>query len=443
MQRKGLIAAVLLGALAVPLGGEASAAELKLPEGEIVPREITWLAARPSDGPVLSTVSDIAAAYAQEHPGFKLNIVTLPDRPAYLQKVETLAAARQLPEFFDTDPTPFAQKLQTQGRMVDIGALLDALGVASKFRPAALNYDRFDDGSLYLIPLEFHMEFFWYNTALFKQAGVSPPATLDDMPPLCEALAKSGTVPIALDGVDGWPPQRYIAFYPFRLAGNDFVKALRTGKAKMSDAVGNRAVEWLAKLGQSGCFSRDFSAQGYTDARDLFTQGKAAIYYMGTWELPTLTDESAQAESVRGNISYFTLPTTADAKTGPNEFFVNSGIGMAVASDKFDPLVADFLRYLLAHYPEAYAKTGQFSPMISGGIEAPNTSPLYAAVQAEVDKLGDRFAVPWDTQLDPTSNTQMQQGIALLIQGQVSPKEFAESLDAVIAEEAPGFFGGN
>ena len=411
------------------------------PQGDIVPREISWLASRPSDGPVIKTVEAIADEYAKTHPGFKLDIIETPDRPSYLQKVETLAAARQLPEFFDTDATPFAQKLQQQGLMVDTAAILDSLKLTDQFRPVALNYDRFGDGSLYLIPLEFGFEMFWYNKAMFQKAGVDVPKTLDDLPAVCSALAKTGVLPIALDGVDGWPPMRMIAWYPFRLAGSDYLQKLKTGAAKMSDPPGDKAVKWLASLQSAGCFSKDFSAQGYTDARDLFTQGKAAIYYMGTWETDAMTNEASQAPAVRGNIDYYTLPMTPDAKTTADEFFVNSGIGMAVGSTTFDPLVYDFLKYLLSRYPAMFAATGSLSPMTAAPKELPNKSPIYAKIVGELPKLGAEFAVPWDTQLDPTSNTVIQQNITLLLQGNITPKQFEDTVDAAIAENAPGFFG--
>ena len=163
----------------------------------------------------------------QTHPGFKLDIIETPDRPSYLQKLETLAAAKQLPEFFDTDATPFAQKLQQQGLMVDTAAILSSLKLTDQFRPVALNYDRFGDGSLYLIPLEFGFEMFWYNKAMFSKAGIDVPKTLDDLPATCTALAKTGVLPIALDGVDGWPPLRMMAWYPFREAGSDYLQKLK------------------------------------------------------------------------------------------------------------------------------------------------------------------------------------------------------------------------
>ena len=84
------------------------------PEGEIKPREISWLLSRPADGGVITAMKQIADEYAKDHPGFSLNLVTTPDRPSYIQKYETLAAANKLPELFDTDATPFAQKLATR-----------------------------------------------------------------------------------------------------------------------------------------------------------------------------------------------------------------------------------------------------------------------------------------------------------------------------------------
>ena len=99
------------------------------PEGEITPREISWLLSRPADGGVITAMQQIADEYAADHPGFSLNLITTPDRPSYIQKYETLAAANKLPELFDTDATPFAQKLADQGRMIDVEKLLESLGL--------------------------------------------------------------------------------------------------------------------------------------------------------------------------------------------------------------------------------------------------------------------------------------------------------------------------
>ena len=48
---------------------------------------------------------------------------------------------------------------------------------------------------------------------------------------MCEALRAQGITPIALDGQDEWPLERYMAYYPFRLAGPEYVQQLKNGEA--------------------------------------------------------------------------------------------------------------------------------------------------------------------------------------------------------------------
>lgn len=417
-------------------GGGGSEPTVVDPEGEIEAREISWLLSRPADGGVISAMEQIAQEYAQEHPGFELSFITTPDRPSYLQKYETLAAANQLPELFDTDATPFAQKLRDDGRMMDVEALLEDLGLYEAYRPAALNYQRFDDGSLYMIPFEFQLEFFWYNTALFEQAGIEVPETLEDFPAMCTALREIGVTPIALDGQDQWPLERYMAYHPFRTAGPEYVQQLKNGEAKLSDQTGIAAVEWLSSLGEAGCFAEGFSSTGYADAQSAFTSGRAAVYNIGTWELSNLATDALDP-AVRDDIDFFTLPLTADSVTDANEYVSPSGIGMAVNAKTYDPLVRDFLKFALERYPEVYAASGALSPTTDVETTLPeNATPLYERAVAMADEVGERTALPWDTQLDPTSNSRLQQELTLLVQGDTSPDDFIATMDAVIAENA-------
>ncbi|NGN94507.1 extracellular solute-binding protein [Nocardioides sp. KC13] len=408
------------------------------PEGKIEAREISWLLSRPADGGVITAMEQIAEEYAKDHPGFSLNLITTPDRPSYIQKYETLAAANKLPELFDTDATPFAQKLADQGRMLDVDLLLKDLGLADDYREAALNYQRFDDGELYMVPFEFQLEFFWYNSALLERANVEIPKTLGDFPQLCKDLRAAGVTPIALDGQDQWPLERYLAYYPFRMAGPEYVQDLKNGEAKFADPAGRAAAEWLYELGRAGCFQEDFSSTGYADAQGLFTSGKAAIYNIGTWELANLATDALDP-AVRESVDYFTLPTVDGAVTDDNAYVTPSGIGMAVNAQTYDPLVRDFLAYALERYPEVYAATGALSPTTNVETSIPdNATELYAKAVKQADEVGADSAMPWDTQLDPATNTRLQQELTLLVQGDIEPDEFIETMDAALAENSDG-----
>jgi len=438
--RTAAVAAVTALALAGCGGGGASNSSNVTPTGEIKPREISWLLSRPADGAVINIMKKLADDYAKDHPGFSLNLITTPDRPSYIQKLETLAAANKLPELFDTDATPFAQQLAKQGKMVDAEKLLKTLNVYDNYRPAALDYQRFDDRSLYMIPFQFELEFIWYNKSLLQKAGVSAPKSLDDIPAMCTSLRKAGITPIAIDGQDQWPLERYAAYQPFREAGPDFIQKLKKGEARFSDPAGQKTVEWLAALGKAKCFQDGFSSQGYSDAQNQFTSGKAAMYNIGTWELPSLATDKLNP-AVRGDIDFITLPTTEGSATAANEFVSPSGIGMAVNSKTYDPLVSDFLKFALEKYPTEYAATGALSPTTNVKTAIPaNATPLYKKAVEKANDLGDEQAMPWDTQLDPTTNGRLQQELVLLVQGDITPEQFTSTMDSTVAQNAPKFF---
>jgi raffinose/stachyose/melibiose transport system substrate-binding protein len=438
-KRLGLVGLAVSAVLA--LAGCTGQSSTPPANDKIVGHEISWLISRPANGSVITIVKGLADDYATTHPGFKLTLVTTPDRPSFLQKYETLAAANQLPELFDTDATPFTKKLVNQGKLVNVEKLLKDLSLYDKYRPLALDYQRFDDRSLYMVPFEFEMEFFWYNKALFNKAGVTVPKTLDDIVAICPALRSKGIIPVAVDGQDGWPLERYMAYVPFRLAGPDYLNQLKKGQVKLSAQVGSTAAQWISSFGSNRCFQEGFSSQGYTDALNLFTSGKAAMYQIGTWELGSLTS-SKLPDAVKGNIDYFTLPTMNGAVTAKNDYTVVSGIGTGISAKKFDPLMKDFMSYLLSHYSDKVVQSGHMSPIAGSEVVIPaGASELYARALAESNKLGSKVAFPWDTQLDPTTNTRLQQDLVLLAQNQVTPQAFTKTIDDTIAVNAPKFFG--
>jgi raffinose/stachyose/melibiose transport system substrate-binding protein len=114
---------------------------------------------------------------------------------------------------------------------------------------------------------------------------------------------------------------------------------------------------------------------------------------------------------------------------------------MAVNAKTYDPLVSDFLKFALQKYPTEYAATGALSPTTNVETTVPaNATPLYRKALDQAKDLGSKQAMPWDTQLDPTTNGRLQQELVLLVQGNITPEQFTSTLDNTIAQNAPKFF---
>ncbi|ETT62475.1 extracellular solute-binding protein [Paenibacillus sp. FSL H8-0457] len=394
---------------------------------------ITWLTARPENGAIIQTVRELADRYSEDHPEFKLDIQVTADRPSYLTKLRTLVASGELPDFIDTDADPYAQELADAGMLVDMKQFLEEQGLYDQFYEPALKYQELPDGSLYLLPLEYHLEMTWYNKKIFEENNLTVPKTIDDMLTISKALKDKGITPIAVDGVDVWPVLRYAAMIPFRTTGNEFARNLSQGKAKMADDVGMQAANFVSEIGQY--FQKGFASTDYTTAKNMFLNGEAAMYRMGTWEIPSFVDENLP-EQLKGQVDYFYLPTINDAKTPDNEFFGNSGIGLAATTNNFDETTKDFLSYVLKNYSDVYVAKQQMSPLKFTIEDESKYSELFLRIKKDMDHYGSEFAKPWDTLLDADTNSVMSDLIIKLAMGTMTPEDFAKQIDDAIAQNA-------
>lgn len=401
--------------------GEEQAAE----DGEVT--VVKWFASRPVDGEIDLTMREIAQKYSEEHGGtWKLEVETTADRPSYLQKLRTLIAGNNMPDIIDIDADPYCKELVDAGMLVDVKAFLQEENMYDKFYPIALKYQEFTDGTMYTLPLEYHVEMIWYNKQIFEENNVEVPRTIDEWLDVCKTLKDNGVTPISVDGIDRWPVQRYLAMMPFRDSGNQYIIDLRDGRVSMGDETGKKAVEFLQEIGQY--FNDGFAATDYATAQSLFLDGKSAMYYIGDWE------QAAMLEGYQnGTIDYFYLPTTADGKTGANEFCVNSGIGMAFNTQTFDEKTKDFILYVIENYGEIYAGRQQMSPIKTQLPEGIEFTDLYLRIQEDMGKTGENFLKPWDTYLDSDSNTVMQDNMLLLASGDMTAEEFIKLVDDAIA----------
>ena len=384
---------------------------------------VKWLTSRPVGGAIDETMREIADQYSKEKGGkWKIDFETTADRPSYLQKLKTLVAGNNMPDIIDTDPDLYAKELVKAGKLVDMKKFLQKNDYYQNFYPTALKYQEFSDGSMYTLPLEYHVEMIWYNKKLFSQHGISVPKTFDQWLAACKKLKEAGVTPISVDGIDRWPVQRYLAMPAFRQTGNQFIENLSQGKEKMSSQTGVDSVKFVKEIGQY--FNEGFSATDYATAQSMFLDGKSAMYYIGDWEIGAM-----QEKYDAGEIDYFYMPTTKDSVTAANEFCVNSGIGMAFNAENFDEKTKDFLLYVLDHYADIYTKKMQMSPIKTELPKDVDYSSLYLRIRKDMDNTGEQFMKPWDTYLDSSTNTIVQDNLLLVGSGDMKIQDFVKMID--------------
>ena len=83
------------------------------------------------------------------------------------------------------------------------------------------------------------------------------------------------------------------------------------------------------------------------------------------------------------------------------------GAGACVAGAVVDSKRCALLwdTFALSRYPDEYAATGLLGPTTTAPVVPDNALPVYQQAIDEAAKVTGTALMPWDTQLDPTTNT--------------------------------------
>src|SRR6266700_5864588 len=269
-------------------------------------------------------LSTITSEYAKTHAGttFKNNYIT---QTSLNQKVQLLAAQGALPVLYNSPPPDLMAQLVKNGEGLDLEPVFQQLGVSQELIPAAVTViKKVNNGKLVALPFELNIEGFWYNKHMFAQNGLQPPTTWDQLVQIAASLQQKGIQPFTASGTQGWPITRLIGNYLLRKLGPNALDSVKSGQAKLTDTAYVEAAQAVANLGKQGYFGRGVATLDYAPAQDLFLQGKAGMYYMGSWALRdfnTPTEVKIGAE----NIGFFPFPTVAGGTGTTDQTPVNAG----------------------------------------------------------------------------------------------------------------------
>lgn len=214
------------------------------------------------------------------------------------------------------------------------------------------------DGKLYGLPRNTDVAGFYYNEKMFKENGWTVPKTYDELLELAKKINDKGIIPLAMDGGDGWPMAVYLSDILYKLTGSDYSSTVSDAikKGDFSDANIKKATEILKQTADAKMFQKGYDSQDYGTAQNLFTNGQAAIFYMGSWEASMALNEDIPKE-IRENIRVFTMPIIDGGKGKATDIAAWNGGGYAVSSkSEHKEEAIKFLNYM--YQPDKLSKYG-------------------------------------------------------------------------------------
>jgi raffinose/stachyose/melibiose transport system substrate-binding protein len=372
---------------------------------------------------VLSTITD---QYAKTKPGSTFTVDYVAQNNLN-QKVQLLAGSGALPVLYNTPPADLVTSLSKNGEVLDLESTFNQLAVSQELQPAAVTLlKQVYNGKLIALPFELNIEGFWYNKQIFAQHNLQPPQTWDELVQIAASLQQKGIQPFAASGQQGWPVTRLVGNYIFRSLGPDAMASVASGQAKLTDPAYVSAAQAVANLGKQGYFGKGVVTLDYQTAVNLFLQGTAAMFYMGSWELRDYNNPSVNKIGAN-NIGFFPFPNVTGGVGNAQQTPMNAGQPSSVNKAKYNADVGKWLAYVAQNYGDvALQKEGAVTGFVIHNQPA-NLDPLTALVIAQIKQVTQ--PVLWFEALFSTKATNIAwQNVTLLVTNAMSPSNYMASV---------------
>ena len=305
---KGLKTLLLAAAAGLVLTGAASAGTLTIE---------SW---RNDDAQIWK--DKIIPAFEKAHPDIKIEFT--PTAPKeYNAALNAKLEGGTAGDIITCRPFDASLELFNKGYL----ASLNDLSSMANFSDVAKSAWTTDDGkTTFCVPMASVIHGFIYNKDIFKEVGVEPPKTEEELLAVLEKIKANGNyVPMVMGTNDQWEAATmgFQNIGPNYWKGEEGRKALIDGSQKLTD---KPYVDAFAALAKWAPYMGDgYKAQTYPDSQNLFGLGKGAIYAAGSWDISTF-----RAQNV--NMGAFKAPPPAGASDCYISDHTDIGIGLNAKS---------------------------------------------------------------------------------------------------------------
>jgi raffinose/stachyose/melibiose transport system substrate-binding protein len=211
-------------------------------------------------------------------------------------KVRAALLAGTEPDIWFFNPGEFTTINHRQGKIRGLNDILPVSDYTKEGRAGCS-----DGEEMICIPLYLAPSVVYYNKPLFAKAGVDPNSWADsNRPTLAEFNAvidrflAAGTQPIAMANSAKWPFMFFYWAAQNRYGGTKALSNAALGQegGSFKDASFVKAGQFVQDLVKRGAFPAGFNGMPEPEIYAQFSQGNAAMLYMGPWAI-ALTEEQA------------------------------------------------------------------------------------------------------------------------------------------------------
>lgn len=374
-------------------------------------------------------VNQIIKDFEAEHTNIKIKQEVL-DNEQYKNKLKVLSSSNELPDVGVTWAAGFLQPY-VEGNLfspVDdlLSGELNGKFVAGTTEAYAI------DGKTYALPLEFNIAPIYYNKEIFAKYNLEVPQTYEQFQAIVKTLSDNGVAPITLGNKDRWTGSLWYMYMADRIAGQKALADAISGAGSFMDEGLVKAAGDIQTLVDSKAFVKGFNGLSNEEAKSEFLNGKAAMFMMGTWELPNFTTNEDIPKEFRDSVGFFKFPTVEGGKGDINSWVGGPGVGLFVGENsKVKEEAKTFVEYFVKKWGEQAVTGAGVIPATKVDTSTLELPQLYIDLFNEMNQASS-ITLFADVQMKANAAETHLNNIQALFGKEVAPEAFSTNHDTAI-----------
>ncbi|MDH2413268.1 extracellular solute-binding protein [Nocardioides sp. CER19] len=326
--------------------------------------------------------------------------------------------------------------LASQGLLGNLDKAVKAYGWDKKLAASLQTTAKYDDkgvmgsGSYYGIPNYGEYVEFYYNKDLFDKYGVKVPTSADELEQAMAKFKAAGVTPLAESAAE-YPLGQLWYQLALSKADRDWVTDYQTYKNKVdfSGPEISYATQTIKDWQDKGYISKDATGMKAEDAGVSFINGKAPMFFSGSWWYGRFIDEA------KFNWSTFLYPGASMSPGSSGNIWVvpEKAENKDLAYKFIDITMSSDIQNLMGNHGGVPVAAD------ASAITDPKSKELIGNFTTLTDKDGIGFYPDWPT---PTFYDQINAGLQELLNGTKSPADVNKELGSEYQDGVDQITGG-
>jgi raffinose/stachyose/melibiose transport system substrate-binding protein len=280
-------------------------------------------------------ISMVWDRFSQANPDINIVREDLFNEPFH-NKVESYAAAGQLPDVLYAWPSGRSTTLHARHLLKDLGPLVQRDNLASLYTAESLDPKGQASGYLGILPITTTAtSVFYINLEVLNDCRLKPAATYAELKAQVPVLKAKGYDTVLMCNVDTWVMQSCLfSLVAGRFCGEGWEQSILNGQSKFTDPDFVAALGFIKTLYDDGVLSRRTLSTDYGSVVGQFAANKSAYFLDGDWRVAAFVTNKSTGEVLispekQKNIQTTVFPDIEGARLNKSESLVlGTGWGM-------------------------------------------------------------------------------------------------------------------